>query len=236
MVQNPSVFSFSTDYITPYVTYKTEGSIFNPNGEEFNGCLKIKHNLPYTPLLFGIWSLNQDFSNSHSVLPDRIGVDDGFFSALSDDNYIYIKAYNNSSRATYYYKLYAYSPPDVEVDKPPYQDTTNFLFNTDNRYLQLYQYGKVKPTGRIAEVYHSLGYTPVYKIWKTFNIDFWQSGQGVVTIRAIGNTEAFYDPDLVFLSTPINDAADAEKLVVSWHERQPDNNDFAYYQIYTMEG
>lgn len=240
MVQNPSHFIFSSEYITPPISYHTTGSVTNSTGNEYDGCKKILHNLPYTPLVFGIWTVHQDFSKVNAITDGRLGMEDGgWFKVFADSEYIYINAYDSgmsSTPHTYYYKIYAYAPPDYDGDVAQPQDTTNFLFNTDNKYLQIYEYGKITPSSKLNIIEHGLGYIPMYQIWKTNNNYFWESGRGEVTIRGLGLSSPKYDGRLTTENGRYVDVSDDNRLYVFWDDRQPDQNDFAYYQIYTEVG
>lgn len=236
MVQDARRFIYSSDSKMPTFVWKVEGNVVNSEGSWLGGCKKFKHNLPFTPMLMGVWSNSSDFRPSSNIGEGSYIQSSGSgFIAFADSTYVYVKGIvTNDTPQTFYYRLYSYTPPDYDGDMTPLTDISTFHFDTDYNYLQIAKEGKIVPNGvKYHEVEHNLGYIPLYKIWRTVNVDFWEQGQGVVSKRGLCPTVSYVYPD----ETPsMWDVADTEKLYINWHEnRSIDSNDFAYYQVYSNE-
>lgn len=227
-------FAYSSDYTLPCFVYKVEDSVTNTAGTILGGCKKFRHNLPFTPILVGVWSTSGDFSTSYNIGEERFLQGDGNgFVAFADDTYVYVKGIvSNDQPTTFFYKLYSYCPVDYSGEVEPINDVSTFNFDTDYVYLQVLAEGKVLANGsKTHEIDHNLGYLPIFKIWRTVNIDFWEDG--LQTIRGLCPSVSYAYPT----ETPsMWNAVDRQKLYITWYEdRSLDQNDYAYYQIYSNE-
>jgi hypothetical protein len=232
MAQDPRRFIFSSDHKIPCFVWKKEGTVVNSGGTILGGCVKFAHNLAFVPLLVGYWSLNGDFSNSHDISSGRMGNENKGFAAFADSTYIYINAsVLDNTPTTFFYRLFAYCPPDYYGDVTPITDESKFHFSTDYEYLKIAFEDKIVPgSARKVEFQHNLGYIPLYKIWRTNNYDFWENG--ATTKKGLGPTASYVDYTSDYI---MQNVADSNKLTVTWQEYQPDGSDYAYYQIYSNE-
>lgn len=164
---DPRKFIYNSDYPTPAFVAKWSGSFTVPANDYSTPSLN--HNLPFTPLVVGQWSLNANFQPAYDI-----STQNGYFVGLnfnqiagSTPTQIKFDLDNgyNSSR-TYYYRLFAFAPSDYNGDIPAIEDDTNFRFNSDFNYLKLFAYGKETiPSGDTLNVFHNLGYMPQVKTW-----------------------------------------------------------------------
>lgn len=234
MVQDARRFIFSSDNVVPNFVYKLEGNVANTAGTALGGCAKYQHNLPFTPIIVGVWSLSPDFSTSYTIGDPRYAQASGYgFSAFADSSYVYVRGSSSNSVArTFYFKIFSYVAPDYDGDVTPISDESKFHFSTDNNYLQIHEQGKVTFTDQqVVNIPHNLGYLPLFKVWETTNQDFWENG--LKSIRGLAPIVTIVDPTV---TNPNQNIADREKLIVTWADnRSPDANDYAYYQIYSNE-
>lgn len=234
MVQDARRFIYSSDNKMPTFVWKVEGNVVNSEGSWLGGCKKFKHNLPFTPMLMGMWAISPDFKPSVNIGEGSyIQTTGAGFYAWADSTYVYIKGeVSDNVPKTFYYKLYSFVTPDYAGDITPLTDISTFHFDTDYNYLQIAKEGKVVPNGvKTHTIEHHLGYIPLYKIWRTVDIDFWESG--LVQKRGLCPTVSYVYPTE---NPPMRDVIDTENLYITWHEnRTLDANDYAYYQIYSNE-
>lgn len=246
MIQNPSHFKFSSDYVVPNVAYSIEDTVRNNTGHEYDGLKKITHNLGYTPLVFGVWSTQSDFSVSSGIVTPGgdSGEIGGKFEVIATDQYIYISAYDEDwsgdtpvyTPHTYYFKIYAYAPPEKADSVAPKEDDTKFLFNTDDNYLQLVHFGKITPSSGQLYFNHNLGYTPVYLAWQTTKRDmWWDDHQGSITISGLAVAESFGTHTSSSDGVAYGVVATPTKIEAKWRY-QTTANDYAYFQIFTEAG
>lgn len=234
MVQDARRFIYSSDSKMPTFVWKVEGNVVNSEGSILGGCKKFKHNLPFTPMLMGIWAGNPNFEPSYNIGEAHyFQADYGGFVAFADSTYVYVRGtVTNNTPQTFYYRLYSYTPPDYNGNVTPLTDTSTFHFDTDYNYLQIAEEGKIVPNGvKYHEVEHNLGYLPIFRVWRTVDIDFWENG--AVTKRGLCPSISYVYPS----SNPaLWNASNREKLGIYWDEnRSLDGNDYAYYQIYSNE-
>ena len=170
MSVDPRNFLMNTDYPIDKIIYLTSGSVT----VNFSREVTIAHNLGFAPLIFGIWSLNSDFSTSQEF--------DMMSSDLYSPNYKYVSrieadatniyaSFQNSefTNVTFYYKIFAFEPTDVaETIKPTSSDTltTNMLLDTDLNYLKLHDSGIKVVSSAPSTVTHNLGYLPTVMLWQ----------------------------------------------------------------------
>jgi len=157
---DPRDFLLNTDYEMDKIIYFREGTL---NAGQYD--IDYPHNLPFTPLLFGVCAFNQDFSDSRSVP----------FQQLTHDNSIDFHAYANATnvRLSYinyagtpskiYYRLYGFEPSDSHAKVGGTSKyAKNFILNTDYNYCKLFKKGITTPTSTVA---HNLGYLPQVLAW-----------------------------------------------------------------------
>lgn len=184
---NPREFLLNTDYemdkiIYAYTTEQTTSVVTT---------IIIPHGLPTVPLVFGVWSTNSDFSNSHE-LGDY---DDPWNQTLrciarADLTNIYLDltpAEESGSYVptTFYINIFGFEPysdhavpgweePSLTYKKLPATSkyAQNFILNTDYNYLKLLRAGNPFTWQTDHAVFrHGLGYVPQVLIWWTFGFD-----------------------------------------------------------------
>ena len=167
---NPTDFLLNTDYEMDKIVYFKEG--------EFTGEDIFDHNLNFTPLLFGVWSTDNDFSNSNTIGSTSVSYEPGATNplgvyAISYDynKHIKIRTVGDGRTTTkIYYRLYAFEPPNSKSSSPHTSSAAKqFILNTD------YNYRKLKASGTFTQIgeeyYHNLGYIPHVVAWAKFQTD-----------------------------------------------------------------
>lgn len=170
MAVDPRNFLLNTDYPLDKIVYITSGSAT----VNFSDEITIAHGLGFAPLVFGIWSLDSDFSTSQEF--------DMMSSDLYSSNYPYVTrleadatniyaSFQNSEFVdeTFYYKLFALEPTDSTADIAPTSSdasAASFVLNTDLNYLKLHSSGIKVVSSAPDTVTHGLGYIPVVMLWQ----------------------------------------------------------------------
>lgn len=171
---NAKFFKLTTDYPLDKVIYLASGS-FNMTAT-LNGLLSFAHNLPFTPLISGSWSLTSDFSVQYDFNTGTTPTQNSGFSPFdksindpyADATNINLQYTNTSSATTAYYRVYGFMPPGVDFNIPGTASSgDNFVLNLDYNYTKLYMYDTV-PVGSTPfsqNIVHGLGYYPQIMAW-----------------------------------------------------------------------
>ena len=162
MAQDPRKFKYSSDYPQPMVGYKGEFPIYAEGPG--TTTTKVKHNLPYTPLLVGKWSAVQDFSVCQEI-GGGVGVDNTVLNVYADSTYIYCNLLAGAA-TTRYVRLIGFVPPDYSGTAGVISTNSKFNFNTDDEYLGVYKQAKFN--AGTFYVQHDLGYCPQCKVWSKY--------------------------------------------------------------------
>ena len=137
-------FIANSDYPFDMITYYTPYTLTS-NGNN-SQTVQFKHNLPYTPLLFGTWNTKEDYTGYSGELAPA-----GMFmsiTASADSQYVYLTRYNYSptSGEKFYIRLYGFAPTSWTGDcKPTAQSSGALLLNTDKEYAPLLAEGYIRP-------------------------------------------------------------------------------------------
>lgn len=183
-VQNSPGFLLTTDLPLDKVIYIDIPSIDIPNG--FPPTISFPHNLPFTPLLDGYWSLDPTFSTINYPFyagppPSSTAIMDGFnfdtvVQITSDPVNINVTTLNFSGTDfTGYLGIFGLPPKlEQDYDIPPTSDSSNeFTLDTDFNYTKLYLEDAVPiPSSGspfTITIPHSLGYVPQVTTWQTDN-------------------------------------------------------------------
>lgn len=170
---DPRKFLYSSDYPTPAFVASWTGSV-TVNGHSYSDT-QFAHNLPFTPLLVGQWSLDPNFQPAFDI-----GTQNGWFVGVqfnqvigSNSTNIKIMLNNDyDTQKTYYYRVFAFAPSDFDGDVPSIEDSTNYRFSSDFRNPKLFAYGhETLTSARDIDVYHNLGYVPQCRVWKMDDIN-----------------------------------------------------------------
>ena len=184
-------FLFSSDYPMPAICLEYNGH-FSAAANEVK-TVTVPHNLPFKPLLIGQWSNLESFAPSLDInttlyLPTYDPMQGRAVSSFvgSDATNIKIDIQNFwPATVQFYYRLWAYAPPDYDGDVPNVYDNTNFQLSTDFNYPKIVEQGTLT-LGYKAEgtIHHGLGYIPQVRVWEEVNgviqpcQSFWESVGG----------------------------------------------------------
>lgn len=186
-MSEPNNFITNSDYDIDMVakiisgSFKYEGdpnSAYNPIKNQI-----IKHNLNFTPLVSGFWSINPNFSPAYPFgYVNRLlngSIVFGIYGIGANSENIYIRA--DASKSTYYYKIYCLVQNELTSKVAPAElsNFKKFIFNSDLNYLKIAKcgivnlpaYGTDPRTGTDpgtrawTHINHNLGYVPFTKFW-----------------------------------------------------------------------
>lgn len=138
-------FKFNSDFPADMISYyKTYSFNIPANG---SGTKSFNHNLPYTPLTFGVWSRYENFSDSR---PCGDGIYGMVLRADATKIYIDYDLSTYSSALTAYLRIYAYAPATYTGYCPQNIDSsTNLILSSDEDYAPLIFEGCF--TGKIVQ-------------------------------------------------------------------------------------
>lgn len=246
MAQKPNRFLFSSDYPTPYLILdktisftakKASGGVWGQTK------YKVKHNLPFIPMLLGYWSTSSNYVPSYDISTRNVEFSStalqGFYhfkytaDFSADDTYIYVDVDNyTNSDVIVYAKLTGLAPFDYNGNLPIVQDKSDFNLNTDFNYKKIYQQGKVDiaASNFKVTVNHNLGYVPQCKAWVQ---RLYYDEYGVQTSEVIG--DALQNGITRFSGGDVDSNAiciDSTKL---YFESENHDDEFLYYIIYGDE-
>lgn len=178
---NPTDFLLNTDYEMDKITYFYEGKI---SGTYAN----INHDLPFAPLVFGVWSKTSDFSEPHSFsyaniqdpltdehIIESVGITS---NKVSSGNYIYVD--KNYTPGDIYVRIYGFEPDDSYANVgSTSKKAKEFILNTDYNYRKIAKKGKVEVAHTEGgatyfdpvTIDHNLGYKPQVMVWYEAKID-----------------------------------------------------------------
>lgn len=212
--QDPRNFTFSSDYPMAYFVFDKVVQVTVPasSGSIVETTLTVPHGLDFAPMPVGFWSNDANFKTTNDIGTELYGGNYKEVLVVADEtNYYVIARKVQNAALTFYVHLWGYMPPDANGHAPAVTDTTNYYFNTDYPYLEIYKSG-ITTSGNTT-IYHSLGYVPYCKIW----------GKGTLW----GHKGIFPYFQTYWTDSTSGGTIDKEKLVVG----SPDK----YYHIYTAE-
>lgn len=168
---NAKNFLLNSDYPQDKVVLLLSGSIPIDSATH-----TIPHNLPFTPLVDGCWSMTSDFSTSYEFYSgDFPSGNPGYFFAhevqlqANSTNVILPTLDIAGGSKTAYYRIFGFEPSDSTADiASPITSSDNFVLNTDYNYMKLYTSGVANPgTAATYTIVHGLGYKPQVRAWYT---------------------------------------------------------------------
>ena len=163
---NPKNFLFHSDYPIDKILFTTQGSV-TLQGESKE--VKIPHNLPYTPLILGSWSFDQNFENTYefgwSILLDP---NISQVACSADSNDLIFTTSDVHAGKTIFYKIFGFPPTTYTGDFLSFSgDLMGFNFNSDLNYLKMIKEGSVSVANNSQVVIsHNLGYKPFIFVWQ----------------------------------------------------------------------
>ena len=168
MTINPRDFLLNTDYEMDKIIYFKDGN--------FTGSTELQHGLSFTPLVFGIWSTDSNFSSVNTLGVVDSGSEAGYTPVLgvscsATSNKITLTSSGENSGSTkIYYRVYAFEPSGSLATIPSTSDEANtFIMNTDYNYCKLKATGEFTSSGQ--EYAHNLGYIPQVMAWVKYRLD-----------------------------------------------------------------
>lgn len=142
-MQQVANFIANSDYPFDMITYCAKYTLTD-DGSNYQED-KFKHNLPYTPLLFGTWGDKEDYSGYTGTLAPAGMIFSLKVAADSEYVYVYKTAYNPTAGDKFYLKIYGFAPTTWTGDcKPTAQSGTSLLFDTDKEYAPLIASGYMR--------------------------------------------------------------------------------------------
>lgn len=190
---NANSFNVNSDYPLDKVAYTYSFSVTVP-AYSFQD-VTIIHNLPFTPLCIGMWSLDSGWSygydsNSGPTFGDQTlqiptAID-------SDSTEIIVRNTNNlGTSQTLYWRIFAFAPAGVVADVAPTAvGADDFVFNTDYNYAKLFDSGVTgysSTVGSTETVYHNLGYRPQVLSWSDYSGGYTRNINVFVADGSVGN-------------------------------------------------
>lgn len=159
-----------SSYETPWIIWANESQHTISRGDW--GVYEIPHGLPFTPLIFGEWSLDANFSTSYDasdMTPNYAGAGQPelAFICSADATNLYLDITNNrTTSTTFYVRMMGFAPPEYAGEITPVEYPGNFRFNSQRRYQKLYMAGRVAGGGTSGStITHNLGYLPQARVW-----------------------------------------------------------------------
>ena len=198
---DPREFLLNSDYEMDKIIY------FHEEERTVSGYTTVSfpHNLRTVPLVFGIWSNNPDFSNSHEIndyglnpwSPDLIC---SATADLTNINLTLIPKYENNQyvSTTFYIRIFGFEPydehkqglesynlPKITFQKipPTSKYAKQFIINTDYNYLKLLKAGGSIGNYQNPTYVHNLGYVPQVMTWNTLG---WDTDDNNITFSTSG--------------------------------------------------
>lgn len=170
ILANARDFLVTSDYPMDKIIYLKSGSV------PIDGYPhSISHNLPFTPLVGGYWSMTPDFSvcyefSSGDFPSGNLGYIFGHSVDIECDSETTIDLYTRDiagGSKTCYYRIFAFEPSNVNADiSSPVSLSDEMVFNTDYNYMKLYMSGVVNPgTATTYSITHGMGYKPRVMAW-----------------------------------------------------------------------
>lgn len=159
---DPRDFLLNTDYEMDKIVYFQQGSL---NVGEYD--IDTPHNLPFTPLVFGVCAFNEDFSDARGVPYEYLTQQTSItFTASANATNVRVSYTNDAGTPDkIYYRIYGFEPSDSRAKVGiTSKHGKEFILNTDYNYCKLYKKGVVD--GQTATtIEHNFGYIPQILIW-----------------------------------------------------------------------
>lgn len=185
MIQDARHFLISSDYPMDFIVWEGNGQVSSYNYHQTTDT--VKHNLPYTPLVFGQFSLD----GGNTWFPAQ--VNDYYTNKIdfwveSDATNVYVHCTaleNNAKTATY--RLWAFAPANSAGRATTPSQSNLFYLDSDSNYSKLVKAGvwDIQSGDRKTIYNHNLGYIPEVMVWLETSDGKIRDGQSVFS----GKTE-----------------------------------------------
>lgn len=161
----PKDFLLNTDYELDKIILVKTGSFTNE--------IELNNDLNFTPLVFGVWSTDSDFTSATPLGNLDSSGEYGYTPPLSvqvialSDNIRLTAVGENHESTTIYYRVYAMAPPEANSNTPTTSKLANsFMINSDYNYRKLKAAGTFTQQGQSYN--HNLGYLPQVMAWAQY--------------------------------------------------------------------
>lgn len=157
-------FQIHSDYQTDNIVYSYDGNM--PTGDSYYRTFDISHSLPFIPLPFGIFSLD----NGATWLPINYSSNSGAgtLTATASKFSISLNDYNGGLPSTIKIRVFAFAPNTYTGNITPPTAISNFMINSTMAYDELLAKGSqaLLNQNSLQNIYtHNLGYIPRVMLW-----------------------------------------------------------------------
>lgn len=161
---DPKDFLLNTDYEMDKIILAKTG--------DFTGSVEFNHGLKFTPLIFGVWATNKDFTSPNTIgivqpaepIPGLYTPPLGVGCKAYSDKILLEAGGENAATTKIYYRVYAFTPDKENSNTPQTSKLANkFILNTDYNYRKLKASGEFTQAGQTYN--HNLGYIPQVMAW-----------------------------------------------------------------------
>ena len=160
---NPNDFLLNTDYELDKIIYFHEG--------QFTNSTEFEHKLGFIPLVFGVWSTDENFYSPNPIAGEvDTSVEPGYSPLLSvaaeaTATTVKLTCAGNTNNQVIYYRIYGFEPSDTKSKASATSKyAKNLVFDSDYNYCKLMKEGTFTQTGQVFE--HKLGYIPQVLAWE----------------------------------------------------------------------
>lgn len=226
---DPRKFRYNSDFHSPAFVWKDNFTITTGTGSGTT-WYEVEHNLPYTPLLCGVWRYKENdgewsnylnvaggrnfyFSNTGTlfsegtfrllqVIANGTKVRVGIFKAVHS-------AVTNPHIITGEFHLFAFAPYDFSGPVVGIEDYNKFRVNSDEKRSMITQETWIDvPANTTTEYNHGLGYVPIVRWWRNADGDWLDAIQNNELISWGGTDLRFngirVDEDKVYISNGLS--------------------------------
>lgn len=163
---DPNSLLLSTDTPLDKIVVLASGSFAVPTGSFLE--INVAHGLSFRPLIICTWSTTPSFAVSYSA--GLSGYTDESTPQLiaqsTSTNFRFIPQNQTGTDLTYYWRIFAYMPSDVNVDAAfTAALADNYTISTDYNYSKVFLQGIELWVSGSKVVNHGLGYRPQVEVW-----------------------------------------------------------------------
>lgn len=229
IVANATKFLLHSDYPNDKLVYKGQGNIVVPAFT--SGTTGEAHGLPYTPLVYGSFSLSADYSSLYlpnsgplSAAPLTSGVVfDATVIVYADATRVLYDVYNyTASPVTFYVSTHGMQPASSTANSPSISSRDRFKFSSDYNTVKILKSGyfdQAAGSGSpvTVNIPHNLGSDAQYMAWIEL------SGLGIILPSTYGDAGLYQSSD-------VSIAIDASNLMFYFSGSNPAYR--LHYRIY----
>lgn len=174
-----------------------------------NGYVRFNHNLPFTPLIIGVWNDSsepfwRDIISNRPGYPWSMPLLVEYANSSSSDIEVGVmdSKYPSGTITTYSWKIAIIAPPDYtgDVSITSSEDNTNFIYNSlvESPKIALFDYVDVAP-GQTVSIPHGQNGIPIVRVWNNRNPRYGESYQRIYTgmVSSMNGTK-ISNSDIIF--------------------------------------